>query len=118
MRSMSILKIITDESRSFAMNSQIAGLPLVHPGDVLREDVIPDSRLTKTAFAQRLGISREALHNILGRRSAISPLMAHKLGKLLGTSPEMWMNLQQTYDLALVAAEQSTAIDRVDALAA
>ena len=55
-----------------------AGLPLVHPGDVLREDVIPDSRLSKTAFARQLEISREALPNILGRRSAVSPLLAHK----------------------------------------
>ena len=100
------------------MNSQIAGLPLVHPGDVLREDIIPDSRLTKTAFAQRLGISREALHNILGRRCAVTPLMAHKLARLLCTSPEMWMNLQQTYDLAVVAAERSKEIAQVEALAA
>lgn len=100
------------------MNDQIAGLPLVHPGDVLREDIIPDSRLSKTAFAQRLGISREALHNILGKRSAVSPLMALKLGRLLGTSAEMWMNLQQTYDLAVVAGERAKEIEQVEALAA
>lgn len=100
------------------MNVEIAGLPLIHPGDVLREDVIPDSRLTKTAFARRLGISREALHNVLGGRAAISPLMAHKLARLLGTSPEMWMNLQQAYDLAVVAADKRAELDRIEALAA
>jgi addiction module HigA family antidote len=100
------------------MNSELAGLPLVHPGDVLREDVIPDCRLSKTAFAQRLGISREALHNILGRKSAVTPLMAHKLARLLGTSPEVWMNLQQAYDLAVVAAEKRAELDRIEALAA
>ena len=100
------------------MNKELAGLPLVHPGDVLREDVIPDSRLSKTSFAHRLGISREALHNILARRSAVTPLMAHKLARLLGTSPEMWMNLQQSYDLAVVAEEKKRDIERVEALAA
>ena len=100
------------------MNVKIAGLPLVHPGDVLREDVIPETRLSKTAFARRLGISREALHNILGRRCSVSPLMAHKLARLLDTSPEMWMNLQQAYDLAIVAHDKRSELDRIEALAA
>ena len=100
------------------MNVEIAGLPLVHSGDVLREDIIPDSRLTKTAFARQLGISREALHNILGRRSSVTPLLAYKLARLLDTSPEMWMNLQQAYDLAIIAQDKRSELDRIEALAA
>ena len=44
--------------------------------------------------------------------------MAHKLARLLDTSPEMWMNLQQAYDMAVVAQDKLSELDRIEALAA
>ncbi|MEZ5692803.1 MAG: HigA family addiction module antitoxin [Altererythrobacter sp.] len=96
----------------------IAGLGPVHPGEVLSEDVFPETGLTKTEFAKRLGMSREALHNIFTGKSAVTPFVALKLGRLLGTSPEMWLNLQQAYDLAMVRGEKGEEIDKVERLAA
>ena len=73
----------------------------MHPGEVLSEDVFPATGqgqlLAKTEFACRMGMSREALHNVFTGKSAVSPIVALKLGRLLGTSPEMWLNLQQVY---------------------
>ncbi|MGQ7828623.1 HigA family addiction module antitoxin [Altererythrobacter sp. Z27] len=96
------------------MNGLMKGLPPVHPGEVLREDVIPGSGMTKTAFATQLGMSREALHNVLSGKSAVSTLMALKLARLLGTSAKMWLNMQQAYDLAVTAESKKTEIEKVE----
>lgn len=97
-------------------NPMIAGLPPIHPGEVLREDVIPGAGVTKTAFAKRLGMSREALHNVLAGKSAVSTVLALKLAKLLGTSPEVWLNMQVAYDLATVSDEKRAEVEKVEAL--
>ena len=76
------------------------GLPPMHPGELLREDVIPALGLPLAEIARLLGISRQALHAILTERAAISPLMASKLGKLCGNGPDLWINLQMRHDLA------------------
>lgn len=94
----------------------IAGVGPVHPGEVLREDVFPETGLTKTAFAEKLGITRLALHNVFEGKSAVSTVLALKLARLLGTSPQVWLNLQQTYDLAVVGSERRAEIERVQAL--
>ncbi|MEO5705798.1 MAG: HigA family addiction module antitoxin [Alteraurantiacibacter sp.] len=94
----------------------IAGLGPVHPGEVLREDVLPASGLTKTAFAARLGITRLTLHNVLVGKSSVSTVFALKLSRLLGTSPQLWLNLQQAYDLAVVSKEKRCEIDGIEAL--
>ena len=99
-------------------NPMIAGLPPVHPGDVLREDVLPASGLSKSAFARRVGMSREALHNVLSGKSAVSTLLALKLAKLLGTTPELWLNMQQAFDLATIDAETRAKIEQGEALEA
>ena len=98
------------------MTSNLQGLRPIHPGEVLREDVIPGSGLSKTAFAEKLGMSREALHNVLSGKSAVSTLLALKLARLLGTSPGLWLNMQQAFDLAVVGAERDADIRKVEAL--
>ncbi|MGB3471648.1 MAG: HigA family addiction module antitoxin [Erythrobacter sp.] len=97
-------------------DSMVAGLAPMHPGELLREDVIPGSGLSKTAFAQRLGISREALHNVLSGKSSVSTILALKLGRLLGTSPEIWLNMQRQYDLATLGPDKLAEIEKVEAL--
>lgn len=98
------------------MNELMKGLSPVHPGEVLRDDVIPASGMTKTAFARQLGMSREALHNVLSGKSAVSTLMALKLARLLGTSARMWLNMQQAYDLAIIAKTKKSEIEMVETL--
>ena len=75
------------------------GLPPIHPGEIIREDILPEVGLTVTAAAKALGISRQMLHDILAERRPLSAVMCLKISRLFGSSPEMWMRLQATYDL-------------------
>ncbi|HEX7484859.1 MAG TPA: HigA family addiction module antitoxin [Vicinamibacterales bacterium] len=73
--------------------------PPVHPGEILREDVLPALRLSVTAAARQLGIARQTLHRILAERAAVTPEMAVRLGKFCGNGPGVWLRLQQAHDL-------------------
>lgn len=71
----------------------------VHPGEVLREDFLPEYGLSVTALAEAAGVSRQSVNELLLERRAVSPEMALRLGRLFGTSPEFWINLQSSVDL-------------------
>jgi addiction module HigA family antidote len=73
--------------------------PPVHPGEVLRDDVLPSLRLSVAQAARQLGVARQTLHRILSGRAAVTPEMAVRLGKFCGNGPGLWLRLQQTYDL-------------------
>ncbi len=75
------------------------GLPAVHPGEIIREDILPSIGLSVTEAAKALGVSRQMLHDILAGRKPLSAIMCLILSRLFGSSPEMWMRLQATYDL-------------------
>ena len=70
-----------------------------HPGEMLREDFLPDYELTVSSFAKALGVSRQTVNELLSERRAVSPLMALCLSRLFGTSPEFWLNAQRAIDL-------------------
>jgi addiction module HigA family antidote len=75
------------------------GLPPVHPGEIIKEDILPSVGLSVTAAAKALGVSRQMLHDILGERKPLSAVMCLKVSRLFGGSPEVWMRLQAVYDL-------------------
>ena len=70
-----------------------------HPGEMLREDFLPDYALTVAGLAAAAGVSRQSVNELLGGRRAVSPEMALRLGRLFGNSPEFWLNAQRTVDL-------------------
>ncbi len=71
----------------------------VHPGDILKQDVLPALNLTITGAARQLGISRQSLHRIMAGRQPVTVEMALRLGKFCGNGPELWLRMQQVYDL-------------------
>ena len=73
----------------------------VHPGEVLREDVLPALSMSKTAIADALGISRQTLYDILNEKQPVTAEMAVRLGKLFGNGGRFWINLQRSHDLAV-----------------
>jgi addiction module HigA family antidote len=75
------------------------GLPPVHPGEIIKEDILPSTGLSVTAAARALGVSRQMLHEILAERKPLSAVMCLKISRLFGGSPEVWMRLQAAYDL-------------------
>ena len=72
--------------------------PPTHPGELLREDVIPATGRTKTEIARLLGISRQHLYDILAERKPVSAPVAVRLGKLFGTGGGIWARMQSAYD--------------------
>jgi addiction module HigA family antidote len=71
----------------------------VHPGEILREDFMPDFGLSVSALAEALGVSRQSVNELLRERRALSPEMAVRLSRLFGNSAEFWINLQRDVDL-------------------
>jgi antitoxin HigA-1 len=73
--------------------------PPIHPGEILREDVLPSLELSVSEAARRLGISRQQLHRVLACTHPITTEMALRIGKFAGNGPEIWLRIQQAYDL-------------------
>ena len=70
-----------------------------HPGEVLREDVLPALRLSVADAARELGVSRQTLHRILAETSPVTPLMALRLGRFCGNGPDVWVRMQAACDI-------------------
>ena len=69
-----------------------------HPGELLREDVLPAVGKSKTEIARLLGISRQQLYDILDEKKPVSAGVAVRLGKLFGNGPGSWVRMQAAYD--------------------
>jgi addiction module HigA family antidote len=70
-----------------------------HPGEMLREDFMPDFGLSATALAKALGVSRQTVNELLREQRALTPIMALRLSRFFGNSPEFWLNAQHAWDL-------------------
>ncbi len=70
-----------------------------HPGEMLREDFLPDYGLTVSSLARALGVSRQSVNELLRERRAVSPEMAIRLSRLFGNTPEFWLTAQLAVDL-------------------
>ena len=80
-------------------NSRRRTVRPTHPGEILREDFLPDYGLSPTQLAGALGVSRQTVNELLRERRAVSPEMALRLARLFGNSPEFWLNAQRAVDL-------------------
>jgi antitoxin HigA-1 len=78
-----------------------------HPGLHVRHDCLEPLRLSVTRGAQVLGVTRQALNNLVNGKSGISPEMAVRLSKAFGGSPAVWLRMQMNYDLAQVERSAS-----------
>ncbi len=78
-----------------------------HPGEMIG-DILAEMGVSISAAARAMGVTRQQLHNVIAGRSAITPEMALRLEKALGSSADAWMRMQVNYDLAQVRARAST----------
>lgn len=78
-----------------------------HPGEVLKDLYLAPLHLTVTDAAKALGVTRKALSELANGRAGISTQMALRLAKALGTTPELWLNMQQNYDLWMAREKMS-----------
>lgn len=70
-----------------------------HPGSVIRLDYMEPLGLSVTALAERLGVSRKHMSGIVNERAGVTPDMALRLSRAFGTTPGLWLNMQQILDL-------------------
>lgn len=87
-----------------------------HPGEMLREDFLPDYGLTVAGLADALGVSRQTVNELLRERRAISPEMALRVARLFGNTPEFWLNAQRAVDLWDAAQAIKEDVDRIKPL--
>ncbi len=86
-----------------------------HPGEILKDLYLPDYKLSVTAFALKIGVSRTTASELVNCKNGISAEMALKLAKAFSTSAEFWLNMQQAYDLW--HARQRVNLDNVEVIA-
>ena len=83
----------------------------IHPGEILSEEFIGPANITQQDLAEAMGVSRRTVNEIVRGRRRITAEMAIRLSKVLGTSAELWMGLQDDYDL--LAAPKITGLKRL-----
>ena len=97
-------------------NRLLRGLKPMHPGEMLREDVLPTLGKSKTEIARLLGVSRQTLYDIIDEKQPVTPGMALRLGKLLGNGPDLWIGLQRAYDLAMAERDLAGKLKKIPTL--
>lgn len=87
-----------------------------HPGETLKEDILPALNLTITEAAKQLGVTRATLSRVLNKRAAISPEMALRIERWLGVEnggrADLWLGQQTTYDLWQVRKSRIPKVQR------
>lgn len=89
-----------------------------HPGQVLKQDVLPALQLSVSEAARQLRVARQTLHRILAGQVAITPEMALRLGRFCGNGPGLWLRMQQNYDLWHAEQAMKEELERIPAHAA
>ena len=78
----------------------------VHPGRIVRHDCLEPLGLSVTEAAKVLGVTRQALNNVVNEKAGISPEMAIRLSKAFGSTPDSWVRMQAAFDLALALKDE------------
>ncbi len=84
----------------------------IHPGEILREDVLKELGLSANAFAKALGVPANRVTGILHGKRAVSADTAMRLARYLGSTPEFWLDLQTAYDLRTTEIKKGAEIKR------
>jgi addiction module HigA family antidote len=89
-----------------------------HPCEILREDFMKPLALTQVDLAKNLCVSFRTISELVNEKRAVSPEMALRLGKYFRTSAELWLSLQNTYDLYKAAKKADKALQHINPVAA
>lgn len=77
----------------------------IHPGEILKTEVLDANELSITSAAGMLGVTRTTLSNIVNGKSEISPEMCYRIAAVFGGTPDIWANLQTKYNLRAIAGK-------------
>lgn len=92
-------------------------LPPLHPGEVLREEFLVPLKLSPGALAKATGVPRTRIERIAAETTGITADTALRLGKALNTSAQLWLNLQNSYDLAMAEREIGKQVEKIKPVA-
>ncbi len=84
-----------------------------HPGQILKEDFLDEMNLSQTELASALGTTFRTINEIVNEKRSISTEMAIKLSRFFGTSVELWLNLQNQYDIFKISNKKKDSINKV-----
>ncbi len=91
--------------------------PPVHPGEILRKDVLKNLGLSVSKAAKHLGVSRQQLHRVLACTHPITTEMALRIGKFAGNGPVLWLHMQQAYDLWCAENRMADELSMIESIA-
>lgn len=86
----------------------------IHPGEILREEFLVPLGLTPYALAKALRIQRPRLEKLVRERTPVTPDTALRLGRYFNTTPDLWLNLQNSYDLEIEARAKQAEIELIE----
>ncbi len=87
-----------------------------HPGEMLREEFLAPLGITQSGLAQILGVSFRTINELVNCRRELSVEMALKLARFFGTTPELWLNLQNQFDIHVLAERKGRQINGIKPL--
>ena len=100
-------------SKTIERKPRRGGRRPTHPGEILRDFVLPELKISISEAARQLGVTRQTLHAILSSRSAVTAEMALRLGRFCGNGPGLWMRMQQAFDLWQAEARLDGELDKI-----
>jgi antitoxin HigA-1 len=89
-------------------------LPPLHPGEVLREEFLVPLKMSAGALAKACGVPRTRIERLASEQIGITADTALRLSKALGTTPELWMNLQNSFDVKTTMLHISKELDQIE----
>ena len=92
--------------------------PPIHPGEILREEYLVPLNLKPYTLAKKLHVPRTRIERLASETTPVTPDTALRLAKFFGTTPQFWMNMQASYDLAVEGKAKKAEIDAIEQLQA
>lgn len=93
-------------------------VPAIHPGEILREEYLAPLNISAGALAKRLRVPRTRIERIVAETHPITTDTALRLSRFFGTTPQYWMGMQVSFDLASEASELADELEQIEVLAA
>src|SRR5574341_2220533 len=91
-------------------------LPPTHPGELLRDEIMPAAGLTQERLARLLNVSRRTVNEVVTEKRSLSADMAHRMARLFNTTPDFWLGLQRDVDLWRAERRGQTAYRKIKPL--
>ncbi|MFH1350267.1 MAG: HigA family addiction module antitoxin [Pseudomonadota bacterium] len=84
-----------------------------HPGELIREDLLPETGISQADLARLMGVSRRTISEVIHERRRLTPDIAFRLAKVFDSTPEMWLNMQQAVDLWEASKNHGREYDKI-----